>query len=170
MADGGVRDGIRAEADRLEENATFGQQGNLEAAKLWTGWSWALGSVIAVGSAAGGVLTFATDGLQYLAGGLALLAAAATGVHGTLRPAKRAERAQSVAVQFLAIQDRARRLRRVDALTSVDDSVLRDRLDEIASQLDAARERADPTPRWAYLRAKKNIERDGGQTHRADAR
>ncbi|MCS0472350.1 hypothetical protein [Curtobacterium flaccumfaciens] len=82
MADGGVRDEIRAEADRLEENATFGQQGNLEAAKLRTGWSWALGSVIAVGSAVGGVLTFATDGLQYLAGGLALLAAAATGVHG----------------------------------------------------------------------------------------
>jgi hypothetical protein len=161
--------GIQNEADRIEESATFAQQGNLEAAKLWTTLSWILGSIIAGGSAVGGVLTFASAELQTLAGGLALLAAATTGVHGTLRPSKRAERARTVAALFARVQDDARRLRTIDAPASHDDAAIRDRLDEIASAQAAARELADPTPRWAYLLAKRNIEKERGQTHRVDA-
>lgn len=164
---GGLLELIGVEAARVEENATFGQQGNLEAAKGWSAVGWSLGSVIAAGSAVGGVLTFAGGTLQVVGGCLALIAAAGTGVHGTLRPARRAERARSVAVQFAAVRDRARRLRTVD-LAGDDISTLRHRLETVSEQLTAASEVADPTPRWAYLRAKRNIERDGGQAHRID--
>jgi hypothetical protein len=166
--DGGVLAQIGAEASRLEENATFGQQGNLEAAKGWSLAGWSLGSVIAAGSAVGGVLTFASGELQYVGGALALVAAAATGVHGTLRPSRRSERARMAAVQFGAVRDRARRLRTVDVVSGDDVEALRRRLDAVGDELTAASRAADPTPRWAYLRAKRNIEVEHGQAHRVD--
>lgn len=159
---------IGNEAARLEENATFGQQGNLEASKGWAALGWILGSIIAAGSTAGGVLTFSSGEFQYIGGALALVAAVTTGVHGTLRPARRAERARSVAVQYSAARDRARRLRTIDLVSSDTAQQLRDRLTAVAEELDAANGVADPTPRWAYLRAKKNIEQEFAQTHRVD--
>ncbi|OII28766.1 hypothetical protein BIV03_00435 [Curtobacterium sp. MCBA15_016] len=161
-------DEIRAEASRVEENATFGQQGNLEASKGWSVLGWVLGSVIAAGSAVGGVMTFASGDLQYVGAVLALVAAATTGVHGTLRPARRSERARVAAVQFGSVRDRARRLRTVDVVSGDDVGALRQRLDVVGEELTAASRAADPTPRWAYLRAKRNIEVEHGQTHRID--
>jgi hypothetical protein len=159
---------IGVEAARLQEDATFGQQGNLEAAKGWASLGWLLGSIIAAGSAVGGVLTFASPEYQHIGGSLALVAAVATGVHGTLRPARRAERARSVAVLYSAARDRARRLRTVDLVSSDSADELRDRLVALTDDLNTANGIADPTPRWAYLLAKKNIEREQGQTHMID--
>jgi hypothetical protein len=88
----------------------YSAEEQIEASKAWTRLHWIIGSGTAIASGMTAVLTFATDGLQILAGILALLAAIAAAVHVTLRPDKRAERAQADAARYKSVQRAARRL------------------------------------------------------------
>lgn len=144
----------------------YSAEGQIEASKAWTRLHWILGGGTAIASGVTAVLTFAAGGLQILAGSLALLAAIAAAIHVTLRPDKRAERAQANAARYKALQGAARRLAIDVQAGPVDD--LRSQLELLAEEMDAVNLSADPIPGFAYALAKKNIAA-GSQTFEVDA-
>lgn len=160
------RAAISAEASRVEESTRYSAQGQFEAAKVWRTVNWILGGATSCASGVAGVLTFATEGLQVLAGALALTAAATAAVHATLRPEKRSERAEVSANEYLAIQGAARRFLNVD-VPYEEPAGLRTYLDELARRAEAVNKSSDSIPGFAYRRAQGNLER-GGQTYGAD--
>lgn len=143
----------------------FSAEGQIEASKMWTRLHWILGGGTAIASGVTAVLTFAAGDLQMLAGCLALLAAITAAVHVTLRPDKRAERAQADAARYKALQGAARRFTIDLAARPLDDA--RTDLNILAAEVDAVNASADPIPGLAYWRAKKNIG-NGGQTFQVD--
>lgn len=159
------QDLVDAERSRIEESAMYSAEGQIEASKLWTSLHWIVGGTTAIVSGVAGVLTFAAHELQITAGVLALVAAATAALHVTLRPDKRAERAQDAASRYKALQSAARRLA-IDIPTR-DLSEVRAQLERLAKDADRINRDADPIPGIAYRRARRNIEA-GGQTYQAD--
>lgn len=158
--------GIRAECARIQESAQYSAQGQFESSKAWRVSNWLLGGLTAIASGVAGVLTFASDGLQIVSGGLALLAALTASIHATLKPDKKAERAQNSANEYLSIQSAARRFLTIDIPIGQFDQ-LREGLGELAKRADSINKSADAIPGFAYRRAQSNIDR-GGQTYRVD--
>lgn len=153
------------EARRLQESAESSAQGQFEAAKAWRASNWMLGGFTTASSGVAGVLTFASDGLQTLSGILALAAAVTAATHATLRPDKKAEKAQTSANEYLAVQSAARRLAFLDIPAAPTNA--REMLEKLASKTDAINKSADAIPRFAYVRGQKNREQ-GGQTYAVD--
>jgi len=160
------RAAIRDEASRIHESAVFSAQGQFEAAKAWRAVHWSLGGFTALVSALSAVLTFASEA-QVFSGVLAVVAALAAAVLTTSRPDKLAERAAARGNDYTALRNDAPRLLHVQVPI---DSIagLRKALDGLASRAAELDHAADPIPRFAYKAAKRNVERDGGQTFRAD--
>lgn len=152
---------------RIHESAVFSAQGQFEAAKVWRAAHWSLGGVTAALSALAAVLTFASDA-QVLSGVLAVLAAAAAAVLTTSHPDKLAERAVARGNDYTRLRNDARRPLHVqvprDPITD-----LREALDVLAGRASDLDHTSDPIPRFAYKRAKRNVERDGGQQFEVDA-
>lgn len=157
---------IAKEADRLHESAVWSNQNHFEATKWWRFWHWTLGFGASAASAVAGVLVFA-QGQVPLTAGLAMLGAITVAAHTTLNPDRRAESAQATAAKFLGLRNRARQLRDVD-VPFEELGVLLARLDELSRDMQDVVESADTVPRRAYKRAKRNIEKDGGQQFEVD--
>mgnify|MGYP005613014853 FL=1 len=161
------RAAIQAEVARIQESAIFSAQGQFEAAKTWRALHWTLGVLTAALSTLAAVLTFATDA-QVASGILAVVVAIAAAVLTSSSPDKLAERALARGNDYTTLRNDTRRLLHVqvpnDEIGALREGV--DRLAGRASELDHA---ADPIPRFAYNRAQRNIERDGGQQFAVDA-
>lgn len=125
-----------------------------------------LGGFTTASSGVAGVLTFASDELQTLSGILALTAAVTAATHATLRPDKKAEKAQTSANDYLALQSAARRLALLDIPAG--EPNVREMLETLAGKADAINQSADAIPKFANNRGRKNIEQ-GGQTYAVDA-
>lgn len=165
-ADSEQRAAIRDEASRLHESAVFSAQGQFEAAKMWRALHWILGGFTAVVSALTAVLTFASNA-QVLCGALAVIVALTAAVLTTTRPDKLAERASARGSDYTTLRNDTRRLLHIQV--SADSiSILRKALDGLAGRAAELDHAADPIPRIAYRAAKRNIEKDGGQTFRVD--
>ena len=102
-----------------------------------------------------------------MAGIFTILAVVVTATMTGVRPDKLAERAQAIGNDYTTLRNDARRFMNIDLnVDPVSDS--RERLNELSrhvSDLDSA---ADPIPRWAYIRADRNI-KEGGQDFEVDA-
>lgn len=157
---------VRAEASRLHESAVWSSQGQFEAAKLWRSVNWTVGLLATATSLVAGVLAFAQN-QQFWIGLLAISGALGTAVQTTLNPGRRSESAQDSAQQYLALRNRARQLRDIHAETQSADS-LTERLESLTADFAQVDSAADPIPRWSYRRAKRNIEREGGQQFEVD--
>ena len=152
---------------RILESAVFSAQGQYEAAKVWRALHWALGVLTAALSTLAAVLTFATDA-QAASGILAVLAAIAAAVLTSSRPDKLAERAVARGNDYTTLRNDVRRVLHVQ-VPSDEISVLREALEGLAGRASDLDHTSDPIPRFAYNRAKRNIERDGGQQFEVDA-
>jgi hypothetical protein len=161
-----LRAATDAEAQRIQESVMYSAQGQFEASKVWRMWNWLLGGFTAAASGLAGVLTFASDGLQTLSGCLALAAAVTAATDTTIKPDKRAERAQTSANEYLSIQAAVRKFQALDVPTR-DFSDLRQLLDDYSARIDAINMTSDPIPRFAYKKASKNISK-GGQNYAVD--
>ncbi|MGB3475144.1 MAG: SLATT domain-containing protein [Mycobacterium sp.] len=159
---------LEAEAARIEESAMYSAQGQFEAAKVWQQVHWALGCSMTGGSAMAGILAFASGTLQILSGSLAVLSALAGAIITTLRPDRKAQKAVLNANNYLRIQGSARRCRNLRAHTfnSVQDGSAE--VERIANNIADINTAAEPIPRLAYRRARRNILRDMGQTFSGD--
>lgn len=161
------RAAIQAEVARVHESAVFSAQGQFEAAKAWRALHWTLGVLTAGLSTLAAVLTFATDA-QVASGILAVVAAIAAAVLTSSRPDKLAERAVARGNDYTTLRNDARRVLHVQVAND-EVGVLREALDGLAGRASDLDHTSDPIPRFAYNRAKRNIERDGGQQFEVDA-
>lgn len=152
---------------RVHESAVFSAQGQFEAAKVWRALHWTLGVFTAALSTLAAVLTFATDA-QVASGILAAVAAIAAAVLTSSRPDKLAERAVARGNDYTTLRHDARRVLHVQ-VPNDEVGVLREALYGLAGRASNLDHTSDPIPRFAYNRAKRNIERDGGQQFEADA-
>jgi hypothetical protein len=163
-ADSHKRESIQNEVSRIHESAVYSAQGQFEAAKAWRTIHWSLGSLTAGLSTLAAVLTFATDS-QVSSGVLAALAAT---VLTTSRPDKLAELAVARGNDYTALRNDARRLLHIQ-VPSDPIAILCEALNGLAARASDLDHISDPIPRFAYKKAKRNVERDGGQQFRADA-
>lgn len=161
------RAAIQAEVARILESAVFSAQGQFEAAKAWRALHWTLGVLTAALSTLAAVLTFATDA-QVASGVLAVVAAIAAAILTSSRPDKLAERAVARGNDYTTLRNDSRRLLHV-RVPNDEIGVLRVALDELAGRASDLDHISDPIPRFSYNKAKRNIERDGGQQFEVDA-
>ena len=143
-------------------------QGQFESAKLWRLTHLLIGVPAAALAASAGVTALATTTGRVAAGIIALAAAAFAAVAATLDASKRAEAAETVGNKYLGLQSESTIARDVDLLTqSVEEA--RHALHVLAQRRQDVNQQAGVIPRIAYARAKRNIEREGGQTYQVDA-
>lgn len=161
------RAAIQAEVARILESAIFSAQGQLEAAKAWRALHWTLGGLTAGLSTLAAVLTFATD-TQAPSGILAVVAAIVAAVLTSSRPDQLAERAVARGNDYTTLRNDARRLLHVQ-VPNDEIGVLREALDGLAGRASELDHSSDPIPRFAYNKATRNIELDGGQQFEVDA-
>lgn len=167
LAESSQRESIRGEVSRIHESAVYSAQGQFEAAKAWRTIHWSLGGLTAALSTLAAVLTFATDS-QVASGILAVLAAVAAAVLTTSHPDKLAELAVARGNDYTTLRNDARRLLHIQ-VPSDPIATLREALDGLAARASDLDHISDPIPRFAYKKAKRNVEQDGGQRFRADA-
>ncbi|MCK9873912.1 SLATT domain-containing protein [Nocardiopsis dassonvillei] len=164
--DSSQRECIRNEVSRVHESAVFSAQGQFEAAKGWRALHWCLGGLTAALSAFAAVLTFASNA-QVLTGILAVAAALAAAILTSSRPDRLAERAEAKANGYTTLRNDARRLHHIhvphDPIPS-----LQQALDALAARASDLDHTSDPIPRFAYKKAKRNIEHEGGQRFGVD--
>lgn len=165
-ADDGQREAIRSEVFRIHESAIYSAQGQFEAAKVWRSLHWGLGAITAALSTTSAVITFASDA-QVLSGALAVLAAVAAAVLTGSQPDRLAERAQNSGNGYTTLRNDARRLRDIE-VPAAPLSELRDLVAGLSGRASDLDHSADVIPRWAYVRAKRNIESDEGQVFQVD--
>lgn len=161
------RAAIQAEVARVHESAVFSAQGQFEAAKAWRTLHWTLGVLTAGLSTLAAVLTFATDA-QVASGILAVVAAIAAALLTSSRPDKLAERAVARGNDYTTLRNDARRVLHVQ-VPNDEVGVLREALNALAERASDLDHTSDPIPRVAYSKAKRNIDRDGGQQFEVDA-
>lgn len=161
------RAAILTEVARIHESAIYSAQGQFEAAKAWRALHWTLGVLTTAMSTLAAVLTFATCA-QVASGIVAMVAGIAAAVLTGSRPDKLAERAVARGNDYTALRNDARRLLHVQ-IPNDEIGALREALDELAQRASDLDHTSDPIPRFAYDKAKQNIERDGGQQFKVDA-
>ncbi len=163
---GDRRSRIEQELLRIEESATWSAQAQFEQAKQWRGVNLMLGLPASVLAAVSGATALASTTGRFVAGVLALAAAAFGAVLTTVNASHRTSQASAAANTYLEIQTAARQLRTVD-LPYLTIEEARAALAELTARRDEQNKTAEPPNRWAYRRARKNIGA-GGQDYAVD--
>ncbi len=157
---------IGEELHRIEEAAMFAAQAQFEQAKYWRAVNLALGVPAAVLAAVAGGTALASTAGRVAAGIIALVAAGLTAITTTLNAAQRTEQAQAAGNLYLALQSDARIARETDLpRQSFDEG--RAALSDLRVRQDEINQSSALPARYAYWRAKKNVER-GGQQYEID--
>jgi len=157
---------IRKELCRIEESATFSAQAQFEQAKYWRAVNLILGVPAAVLAAIAGATALASTTGRVAAGIIALVAAGLSAITTTLNAAQRTEQGQAAGNLYLALQSDARIARETDLSRQTFDEA-RAALAELRLRQDEINQSSALPARYAYWRAKKNIER-GGQRYKVD--
>ncbi len=162
----GENEAVSKELARIEESGKFSAQSQFEQAKYWRAVNLFLGVPGAVLAAvAGGTALVSTTG-RVAAGIIALVAAGLSAISTTLNAAQRTEQAQAAGNLYLALQADARIAREADLPTQSFEEA-RAALSELRVRQDEINQSSALPARYAYWRAKKNIE-SGGQTYQID--
>jgi len=166
---------IGAEALRIHESAMYSSQSQFEQAKIWRALNIWLGAPAAIAAALaastilGGSEQTTLFGIRghTLAGLLALTSAALSSLLTTVNASRRTTQCQASGNAFLQLQTEARQLVLVD-LAHFKFEEARERLESITNSRNELTKTADPAGRYAYWKAKRNIERQGGQSYEVD--
>ncbi|WP_257226411.1 SLATT domain-containing protein [Rhodococcus opacus] len=159
----------------MHESALYSAQYQLEQAKIWRAINLWLGAPAAVSAAlAGSAILSSSDNGTLLgasnelgAGLLALFSAALSSILTTVNASRRTTQSQASGNAFLQLQTESRQFILVDLKhLSFDDA--RARLESITTSRNELNSTADPVGRLAYWKAKRNIEKSGGQTYAVD--
>ncbi len=157
---------ISKELDRIEESAMFSAQAQFEQAKYWRTVNLILGVPAGVLAAVAGATALASTTGRVAAGIVALVAAGLSAITTTLNAAQRTEQAQAAGNLYLALQTDARIARETD-LQHLSYDEARAALVELRVRQDEINQSSALPARYAYWRAKRNIER-GEQRYKID--
>lgn len=168
MHEDSTKEAISRQLSKIEEAVMWSAQGQLEAAKLWRTVNLCVGVPAAILAAIAGVTALVSTTGRIVAGIVAIVAAGLGAVVPSLNAPKRAEVAEAAGDKYLAIQQDAAIARDVDLPgRHVNDS--RQILSQLAERQQDVNADATAIPRLAYRRARRNIEREGGQAYRVDS-
>ena len=150
-----LHDRIIAEAHRIEEDALYSARGHFEAASRWSRVHLWIGIPTTILAAFASVSAF--NDLGFAAGITAALVAALSAVSTFLSPGERAHSHHAAGGQYSALRNQVRMFYEVAAhtLTSGDAAA---RVSGFGKQRDDLNVASPAIPRWAFERARSNIE------------
>ena len=151
------------EINRIHESCLCSSQGQFEQMKLWRSLNLLFGVPAAVLAAIAGGTGLAGSDTQ-VSGVLALVSAGFGAALTTLNPSRRVTQSQASANAYLELQTAARQLLLVK-LVKLTEEEANTELETLTERRDDANKTADPPSSYAYWRAKRNIQKDGGQTY-----
>ena len=146
---------IARECERIEEDAMHSAKGHFNTEAGWNRKHVALGVGAVLVASAAGQQAFVEN--SYVAAGLAFLAAFIAGLATFLSPEKRAEAHGRAGRHYNSLKNRTRIFRTID-LATLDGEVARQRLEVLSEQRNDLNETSPGIPRWAYVRAKRDID------------
>jgi len=153
-----------AEASRIEEDALHSMKGHFNAGSRWENVHLFLGIPGAVLAAWAGVDAFSDSPVMTAI--LALFAASLVTTITFLSPQQVAEKHQNAGKHYNVLKNRARKFREIDVLSEAE-SELKGMLEELMEQRDALNSMSPDIPRWAYMKAKRDIDQ-GTAIYQAD--
>ena len=159
-----LKSSITGECRRIEEDAAHSAKGHFNAEAGWQRRHWALGIATVAVAAFGGQQAIVAS--HAVAAGLGFTAAFLAGLATFLSPEKRAEAHGRAGRHYNSLKNRTRILRTVD-LPRLDEADARQRLEIASEQRNDLNETSPGIPRWAYLRAKTDID-SGMANYRTD--
>ncbi len=146
---------LTEEASRIEEDCLYSMKGHFNAGSRWQKVHIGLGLPSTILAGWAGIEAFANN--LELTALLALLSAALTATITFLSPQKLAENHKSSGREFNVLRNKARRFKSIDVL-STNTSELPQTLNEMADKKDSLNSMSLDIPRWAYNKAKQDIE------------
>lgn len=163
-----VRDEIRREAARLEEDTLYTAKGHFQAARIWGTVHLVLGAASAVLAAAAGTSVLAEAGDRVVVGLLALGSTGLTSVLTFLKPGEKQQAHLGAGNGYLAIKNEARMLRNLEHLLVPADDALYARLTELNTRRNELNQASLQIPRLAFRWARRGIEA-GEADYQADS-
>jgi hypothetical protein len=143
------------ECQRVEEDCLHSMKGHFNAGSCWSKAHLWLGMPSAVLAAWAGVEAFQNNPSRTAI--LALLSGALTATITFLSPQKVADNHNNAGREYNALRNQSRRVREIESLSGTPDS-LKKQVDELADKKDALNSMSPNIPRWAYNKAKKDID------------
>ena len=152
------------ETRRIEEDSLHSMKGHLNAGSLWSWVHLFLGLPSAVLATFAGIT--ALSGEPKITAILALLAAVLTSVMTFLKPQQVANNHNNAGREYNILKNRVRRFREIELLQldweirvhRVDNSAIIRKINELAEKRDELNSMSPDIPRWAYKKAKKDID------------
>jgi hypothetical protein len=157
-----TRQALLDEARILEVKSKRSGASHFKAAGFWSGVQGTLGGLAAVLSAIAGASAFSdlNEGTA-IAGALALTVTTLTAVTTFLNPSERSNAHLRSGNEYLALQNRVRRFRRVEAATSTQGlRPLVRQLARLSDGLDELNRTSPQVSRWLYERARRQTDED----------
>lgn len=155
-----IIDAYVAEGARVEEDALHSMKGHFNAGARWSIVHVSLGLPAAVLAAWAGIDAFSDS--QVLTSVLALASASLATTMTFLSPQQKANEHKNAGRHFNVLKNRARKFREIDA-QELDCDEVRTLLDELLESRDSLNSMSPDIPRWAYEKAKKDIDRGFAQ-------
>ncbi len=159
-----IVDAIIAESHRIEEDALHSMKGHFNAGSCWSKVHIFLGLPSAILAAWAGIEAF-SDNPAFTAI-LALLSAALTSTITFLSPQQVADNHKNAGREYNVLKNRVRRFREIE-LQRLDKDAVTQAINDLAEKRDALNSMSPDIPRWAYEKAKKDID-DGMAEYRID--
>ena len=146
---------VIAESHRIEEDSLHSMKGHFNAGSLWSKIHLFLGLPSAILAAGAGIEAFANN--PTMAAILAFFAASLTVTMTFLSPQQVADSHENSGREYNVLKNCVRRFREID-ITQLDDAAIWQMIKDLAEKRDALNSMSLNIPRWAYEKAKKDID------------
>ena len=155
------------ETHRIEEDSVHSMKGHFNAGSCWSRTHLSLGVCGTVLAASAGIWRLFFDYPEMITI-LAFLAAALTSVMTFLGPQQVAKNHKNAGREYNVLKNRARRFREIE-LPQLEDNEIVEKIKELAGKRDELNSMSPDIPRWAYEKAKKDID-DEKHKYQIDAK
>ena len=159
-----LKSAISNETHRIEEDALHSMKGHFNAGSLWGKVHLALGLPSAVLAGWAGIEAFSDN--PQLTAILAIVSAALTATVTFLKPQAVSDNHSNAGGEYNKLKNKTRRFREIE-LPSLEDEEAKQLLNDLAEQRDSLNSMSPDIPRWAYNKAKSNIE-EGHANYKVD--
>jgi uncharacterized membrane protein len=146
---------LRAEALRIEEDATYSSKAHYEQASTWGKIYFWLGIPTAIIAGISGVSAF--EDLNLLAGTTAVIAAALASISTFLNPAEKAQAHYTAGFKFSALKNNTRIYREIELLDEANKDLKKELL-KLSSERNSINEVSPQISNSAFKKAKNGIE------------
>lgn len=154
-----MEDEIIIEARRIEQDSNHSARGHFMAASFWTTLHIWVGGATAVVAAVAGTSALAQfDHHNVIAGILAIIVAAVTGIMTFLNPNEKAALHRNAGNDYTALRNNTRIFRNIGRSQNLSEHDLHKRLKDLSDRRHDLNNNNPQIPGWAYRKGKKGIE------------